>query len=566
MAEVTAMPGVNGYAPHQGYGGIEQSQYNANAYNQNLSTSQAAYAQPPPTIAAPAAASSQQEISKDEVGWYFVEQYYTTLSRSPEKLYLFYNKRSQLVSGNETEKVDVCVGQRAINDKIKDLDFQDCKVRVTNVDSQASDTNIVIQVIGEISNKSQPHRKFTQTFVLATQTNGYFVLNDIFRYLIDEEEEQGQQQQTEKAVPQQQEEVQQAAPAAESGYQEPAPTAEQAEPKTLTSSMDPKAVEHDAKEVDKELEDKVLKTEEAPKAVNGTAAPEQAEQAAAPQEQKAAAEQTARPEAARQDTAEADLASEKPKDPSPSPAPTTPAAQEAPSQPAPAPKPVTWANLAATANKSAVPAVPVPAAAAARQQPAAKPATKPAQAPAAQPAPTQQAATPPAGPASQREESTTPSQDEWTSVTSSHGRQQSRAQNTQQQEQPQNRGYIKNVHEGVDDNALKEHLKRFGEISYFDVARQKNCAFVDFATPAGYSAAVAANPHQIGNEKLYVEERRVRPGSTPYVPRGQFQGGRGGRGGMQGAPRGGFQGRGGYAPRGGRGGPAGGAPRGRGGA
>ncbi|KAI7056820.1 hypothetical protein KC352_g44299, partial [Hortaea werneckii] len=244
----------------------------------------------------------------------------------------------------------------------------------------------------------------------------------------------------------------------------------------------------------------------------------------------------------------------------------TPAAQQAPSQPAPAPKPVTWANLAATANKSAVPAVPAPAAAAARQQPAAKPATKPAQAPAAQPAPTQQAATPPTGPASQREESTTPSQDEWTSVTSSHGRQQSRAQNAQQQEQPQNRGYIKNVHEGVDDNALKEHLKRFGEISYFDVARQKNCAFVDFATPAGYSAAVAANPHQIGNEKLYVEERRVRPGSTPYVPRGQFQGGRGGRGGMQGAPRGGFQGRGGYAPRGGRGGPAGGAPRGRGGA
>ena len=148
--------------------------------------SQGAYgAAPPATSTTPATTASSQgpEIAKDEVGWYFVEQYYTTLSRSPEKLYLFYNKRSQLVSGQETEKMDVCVGQRAINDKIKELDFQDCKVRVTNVDSQASDSNIVIQVIGEISNKSQPHRKFTQTFVLATQTNGYFVLNDIFRYL-----------------------------------------------------------------------------------------------------------------------------------------------------------------------------------------------------------------------------------------------------------------------------------------------------------------------------------------------------------------------------------------------
>lgn len=72
------------------------------------------------------------EIPKDEVGWYFVEQYYTALSRSPEKLYvgvdnaytrahadigqLFYNKRSQFVSGTEAEKVAVCVGQ-----KVEDL-------------------------------------------------------------------------------------------------------------------------------------------------------------------------------------------------------------------------------------------------------------------------------------------------------------------------------------------------------------------------------------------------------------------------------------------------------------
>lgn len=28
------------------------------------------------------------EIPKDEVGWYFVEQYYTTLSKNPEKLFV----------------------------------------------------------------------------------------------------------------------------------------------------------------------------------------------------------------------------------------------------------------------------------------------------------------------------------------------------------------------------------------------------------------------------------------------------------------------------------------------
>ena len=28
------------------------------------------------------------DLSKDEVGWYFVEQYYTTLSKHPEKLHV----------------------------------------------------------------------------------------------------------------------------------------------------------------------------------------------------------------------------------------------------------------------------------------------------------------------------------------------------------------------------------------------------------------------------------------------------------------------------------------------
>lgn len=31
---------------------------------------------------------ANNNLSKDEVGWYFVEQYYTTLSKSPEKLHV----------------------------------------------------------------------------------------------------------------------------------------------------------------------------------------------------------------------------------------------------------------------------------------------------------------------------------------------------------------------------------------------------------------------------------------------------------------------------------------------
>ncbi|KAH0260041.1 NTF2-like protein, partial [Aureobasidium melanogenum] len=217
MASESAMNGT--FVPQNGYGSIDQSGYTAPSY---------------PSSAPSQSNNSAADIPKDEVGWYFVEQYYTTLSRSPEKVYLFYNKRSQFVSGNETEKVEVCVGQRAINERIKELDFSECKVRVTNVDSQASDDHIVIQVIGEISNKSAPHKKFTQTFVLAAQTNGYFVLNDIFRYIIEEEDEA---EATEESA----------------AIQEPAPTAvQEPEHETLTSSEDPVAIEKDAAKVDKE--------------------------------------------------------------------------------------------------------------------------------------------------------------------------------------------------------------------------------------------------------------------------------------------------------------------------
>lgn len=476
-AEVGALPNGN-YAPHAAYGGINQNEF---AYTTNHAVSSQNSA--PPQSSTPSnAASSQQpaqaDISKDEVGWYFVEQYYTTLSRSPERLYLFYNKRSQFVSGVEADKVSVCVGQRSINDRIKDLDYQDCKVRVTNVDSQASDQNIVIQVIGEISNKGQPHKKFTQTFVLATQTNGYFVLNDIFRYLVEEEDEPEQESTAAPA-----EEVQQVS-GTESSEQEPAST--QTEAKTLATSGE--AVEADAQQLDKELEEKAAdrqaSSEDASAAVKELVNGEGAEGA-----KKAVEEATATPteaetrtsapeptdELERTATAEADVQPEKPKDPEPTPA-ASPPKQAAP-QPAPAPKPaapavpMSWAAraAAASANRAPVPAPAVP------QQPTAKPAApKP-----ATPSSTQ-ASTPPAptAPAAQRQEQGSESQDEWTAV--GHNRQQSRQTNAPQQEQPQqNRGYIKNVHENVDAAELRKTLEQFGEIVYFDIARQKVSACAD---------------------------------------------------------------------------------------
>lgn len=71
-----------------------------------------------------------------------------------------------------------------IHNKILSLNYHDCKVFIHSVDAQSSANNgIIIQVIGEMSNRGEPWKKFVQTFFLAEQPNGYFVLNDIFRFL-----------------------------------------------------------------------------------------------------------------------------------------------------------------------------------------------------------------------------------------------------------------------------------------------------------------------------------------------------------------------------------------------
>jgi hypothetical protein len=60
------------------------------------------------TTASTTAAAAKPD--PQEIGWYFVEQYYTTLSKNPERIHLFYSKKSQVVIGMEAEKVVPAVG------------------------------------------------------------------------------------------------------------------------------------------------------------------------------------------------------------------------------------------------------------------------------------------------------------------------------------------------------------------------------------------------------------------------------------------------------------------------
>ncbi|KAK6952994.1 hypothetical protein Daesc_005291 [Daldinia eschscholtzii] len=499
--------------------------------------------------------SSNNNLGKDEVAWFFVEQYYTTLSKNPEKLHLFYGKRSQFVYGLEAEVANVSVGRQNIQERIKQLDFQDCKVRVSNVDSQASYDNIVIQVIGETSNKAGDPKKFVQTFVLAQQPSGYFVLNDILRYI----DEEGDEEPAETAQEEQAEPATQAVPAAKEE-----PEAQPAAPAEKPASLD-------AGVVDKKLEE-VSATPEESAPTNGDVPAETAasEPPAAPEPAKEPEPKAApNPEETAQEIAEEDTKEpEKPADPSPTPvqARQPPAnATAAPAAPAPAQpaKPMTWASRVA-AGAGPRPVVPLPK--------AATPAT-PAAAPQSRPAVSTQPATSQAPAPSQNSEAATPAtpaketSTEWQTA-GGDSKRQNRPQSISgpQTDKDGTMGYVKYVTEKVDKEELRAALAQHGELVYLDINRQKNCAFVEFATHAGYQAAVAANPHVVNGESIVVEPRRPKAGayggSNYNSGRGNLQNRPGGRGGFEG--RSGSQGgRGNFGGQGrGRGG--GGAPRGRG--
>lgn len=360
---------------------------------------------------------------------------------------------------------------KAISERIKELDFQECKVRVSNVDSQASYDNIVIQVIGEISNKSGEPKKFVQTFVLAQQPAGYYLLNDIMRY-IDEGEEETTEVAGEEAAPA----VEAEAPQELAAEAEP----EQVEPEEPAKESPAPAATLDAQAVDKKLEETSSEAKDTPStsSLETSATPAPAVQEASSKPEVEASPDTS---ASAQEVAE-EVANkpEIPKEPSPTPAPApaptrAPAAE--PEKPKGPPKPMTWASrIAAAAGPTAVkPVVPLPTKAAATpaqprtapSAPSAPPsaaAASPAAAPAQPSAPAQPAETP-AQPANKEA-------NEWRTA-GADTKKQSRQSIAAPTEKEGTLAYVKFVTEKVKDDDLRSALGTYGDLVYFDINRSK---------------------------------------------------------------------------------------------
>jgi len=122
------------------------------------------------------------------VGNSFVNQYYTVLHSSPKFLHRFYTDASSLTLAEygSDGPVETVLTQRGIHAKVMSLGYDEYKAEIHSVDSQYSlNGGVLVQVTGALINKAKPQirREFVQSFFLAVQERGYYVLNDIFRYV-----------------------------------------------------------------------------------------------------------------------------------------------------------------------------------------------------------------------------------------------------------------------------------------------------------------------------------------------------------------------------------------------
>ncbi|XVE86088.1 hypothetical protein DITRI_Ditri18aG0008100 [Diplodiscus trichospermus] len=122
----------------------------------------------------------------------FVRQYYYLLGEFPEYVYRFYKDSSRVCwQGQDGVKIKLTT-MEAITDHFLSLfgakkQFENFAFNVQD----SCDNGLFLVVIGRMTSKNgNKPKKFSQSFFLATQETGYFVLNDVLRFLDNDDDDE----------------------------------------------------------------------------------------------------------------------------------------------------------------------------------------------------------------------------------------------------------------------------------------------------------------------------------------------------------------------------------------
>ncbi|KAM5581198.1 nuclear transport factor 2 [Rosa sericea] len=118
----------------------------------------------------------------------FIAQYYHILHHNPGHVYRFYQDSSVMSRPDSDGVMRSVTTMQGINEKILSFDYKEYKAEIETADAQNSyKDGVTVLVTGCLTSKDNLKRKFAQSFFLAPQENGFFVLNDVFRYVEDGE-------------------------------------------------------------------------------------------------------------------------------------------------------------------------------------------------------------------------------------------------------------------------------------------------------------------------------------------------------------------------------------------
>ncbi|KAH1129830.1 hypothetical protein J1N35_001208 [Gossypium stocksii] len=119
-----------------------------------------------------------------QVGSYFVGQYYQVLQQQPDLVHQFYSDDSTMiwVDGDSSDSASAMLQIHAM---VMSLNFTAIEIMTINsLDSWNG--GVLVMVSGSVKIKDFSSRsKFVQTFFLAPQEKGYFVLSDILQFIDD---------------------------------------------------------------------------------------------------------------------------------------------------------------------------------------------------------------------------------------------------------------------------------------------------------------------------------------------------------------------------------------------
>ncbi|KAL5195663.1 putative G3BP-like protein [Glycine soja] len=120
-----------------------------------------------------------------EVGTYFVGQYYHVLETNPELVYQFYSDASTMVRIDGNAR-DTATAMLQIHALVMSLSFIGIEIK-TAQSLESWSGGVLVMVSGSVQLKGyNVRRQFMQTFFLAPQEKGFFVLNDVFHFVEEE--------------------------------------------------------------------------------------------------------------------------------------------------------------------------------------------------------------------------------------------------------------------------------------------------------------------------------------------------------------------------------------------